>query len=163
MTRAPASHLEAARLGELALASPSASPALARDEAAHLARCARCRGELARRDPTAVFLLLAALPLTEERPPRLELPARRPAAGLRRARRVALTALSAAAALLAGIALLEPPDPAEAWLPAGGMSAGGRAGIVRRVHSDSATVVTLLPPGGDGPTVTLIIDDGVEL
>jgi len=171
MTGRSEKHLADSRLAELGRhepllsASPGQAPApeLGRDEAEHVARCARCRATLARHDPTALFGLLAVLPAAEAVPARASLPPRRGLARAHRARRAAIATLAAAAALIAGFSLLERPEPESPWLPAPGLEARARPGVVRRVHSDSATVVTLLPTGGQGPTVTLIIDEGIDL
>jgi len=150
MTQRDGGHVAARDIAELAAgARPNAAAA------AHIAGCAACRGELARLDPSAVFGLLAALPLPVGVPPAPRL------ARTRARRRVAArgrVALAAAAAALA-VAALWLIDRGGAGVP---VVARARAvpPVVARVDSPHARIVTLVPPGDDAPTVTLIV--GVE-
>lgn len=150
-------HLAPAALGRIA-----AGDAIGAGEAAHLAACADCRRALARVDPTALFGLLGALPPAWPEPayPVLDLPVRRPAVARR-------AGLAAAAGLLAALALWTasrppaPPPVQAAALPA----PGEIPEIVTHVDSKTARIVTLVPArngGGEGPTVTLIVDAGLE-
>jgi hypothetical protein len=136
-------------------------PELGETERAHLLTCARCRRRLAELDPSALFGLLAGLPVGDALPERPALPPRRGQA------RTGARWLAAAAAALAALAALYglARPPADAGIPvwAQGLHDAAPASIVRRVESPTATVVTLLPPSGRGPTVTMIFDEEFDL
>ncbi|RMG45464.1 MAG: hypothetical protein D6718_07315 [Acidobacteria bacterium] len=131
-------------------------------EARHLAACPACRRELSAKDPSALFALLAVLPdpVAAPPPPRLGSVPRRSA----RLLRLALAA-AAAAAFAAGVWGVRPPDRRARLAALPELAPIGRAPapIVRRVDSRRARVVTLLPAGGEGPTVTLILDKELDL
>ncbi len=128
--------------------------------ARHMVSCASCRRELARRDPSALFALLPALPAAHAAPkyPALVL-APHPAAR----ERVARFALAAAAAIVGVAALvgagLRPQAPAPRVVDAGTPPA--RFSV--RVDAPAAQVVTLVPPQPEGPPVTLILGLEIDL
>ena len=133
--------------------------------AAHLARCSSCRAELVARDASALFGLLGALPPTIEvgAPPRIAELERRSAR--RRTRRLAAGVAAACAAAVAvwfGIGRIEQPAPrvvARGAAPLGGASVVASAAppVVESVDAPGARIVALVPPEGDGPTVTLVL------
>ncbi|MEN6633431.1 MAG: hypothetical protein ABFD84_13455 [Candidatus Polarisedimenticolia bacterium] len=141
--------------------------------AAHLARCSACRAELVARDASALFGLLGALPPTIEvgAPPRIAELERRSAR--RRARRLAAGAAAACAAAAAvwfgigrvefGIGRVESPAPrvvARGEAPPASAAVRGPAPlpVVESVDAPGARIVALVPPEGEGLTVTLVLD-----
>jgi len=161
-------HLDHGRLADLV----AERGRLAAEESAHLAGCSRCRTRLVAADPTLLLTALGALPTSDPVPPRL--PAERfsprgRAAPRRRSRGLTAgrgLALAAAAAGLAAVALLV-PRPDAAGRPGNDIVRGearpGYSDVVRRIDSETAVVLTLLPDDPGGIPVTMIIDEELEL
>ncbi len=147
--------------------------------AAHLARCAACRRTVAARDASALFGLLADLPArpvpawpgieavlaaTGDTRPHV---ARAPSPW----RTALASAAMLAAAALALVFAVRPPavSRAEQARPlarvnvAVATASAATQAVVGQVDSPTAQIVTLVPPGGDGPSVTLILDEGFDL
>jgi hypothetical protein len=145
---------------------------LSGDEARRLLESPEARCELAGRDPAALFDVLGALPPDPPAPPPPRLAGRR---GMRSRRALRGLAASAAAAVLAAgaltVALRTPspaPAPTEVRLAAARGTEGFRSGeavtrVVRRLDSRTAQVVTVVPDSPEDPTVTLILDEEIDL
>lgn len=153
-------HTTATRLSEIA-AGAMPEPA----EADHLLVCPVCRRILADRDPSALFALLrtdagwaGAGPM-----PVLDLPPRRQARSWLR------QVLIAAAALLAfGCLYFLGLTPESGPIVAGSADSFSTVAkqyppVVSKVESSSAQIVTLVPPGGEKPSVTLILGQEIDL
>lgn len=155
-------HLSRERLEAFATYDPLfGPPVLERREREHLASCSACLAALDAIDPSASLGLLGWLPEAEPLPPRPRLPERAPSrSGWRIAAGLAAAAAMGAVALGT---LLGPPAAPELTASVADERAGTWPGIVRHVESETATVVTLVPPGSEGPTVTLILDEGLDL
>jgi hypothetical protein len=126
----------------------------------HVLGCADCHARLARIDPCAPFGLLSALAAQDPLPSRPELPHRQHASA---AVRWLAGAAAAAVAVLAVAGLMRAPRQTSLESAVMARAVGPYPGIVRRVESPTATVVTLLPPTAGGPTVTLIFDEDLDL
>jgi len=149
-----AQHPDERRLARFAAGEPC-SAELAR----HLAGCPSCRRGVALRDPSAIFGVLAALPAAgsaPEYPARLPLPRRRLRASRLRAGMFGAAALAAVAALVIVARAPRAADVRPAFEDAS-------ARFAVRVSSPSARVVTLVAPGGAGPVVALVVDEGLDL
>lgn len=178
----PAQHPTAATLE--ALAWDRAVPAaLAR----HLASCGACREVVAAQDPTVLFGLLGELPATRPSPaypgiaamlaaaPAELAPAPEPAGDGHRTPRLALAAAAAALLLVtlfaarhapaphAVRATRSAPAPTSELTAAPVLVAGDVPEVVSHVDSPTAEVISIVPPGGGGPTVTLIVDQEFDL
>jgi hypothetical protein len=129
---------------------------------------------VAAEDPSALFGLLGPLPLDPPAPPapRLAEPAR--SAGGRLVR--ALVAGAAAATIAAACLLVAVRSPegvdagrgivAEARRPVIEGRFGSTEGVsrvVRRLDSRTARVITVVPESAEDPTVTLILDEEIDL
>lgn len=137
---------------------------------ARLAQDSALRRQLAERDPSAVFSMLSVLPLEASLPARPVLPVRsRSGALLRRRVFAALAAVLGLAALLslAGTDLDAGPGAvrnlAHQYLGTAGPSSGRYYQVVTKVDSPTAEIIVLVPPEASGPTVTLIVDEEVDL
>lgn len=136
-----------------------------------LAQDPELRRQLAERDPSAVFSLLSALPLEAPLPARPVLPARNARPGVSRGRRL----LAVAAAALGLAALLSLPGADLGVGPGAernlvqqdsgtvGPSSGRYYQVVTKVDSPTAEIIVLVPTEASGPTVTLIVDEEVDL
>ncbi len=167
-TAAP-KHLDAAALAGIASGkSPSET------DAAHLARCAACRRALAALDPSALFSLLNVLPPSQPAPPpprfaSMQLPtvASVPQANSHVARRRATWAIAVALILgIAGIyAVRNSTQPVTTGSPhlIARRAAAPSLAVVERVYSESARVITVVPPDDEGPSFTVILDAGIDL
>ena len=136
------------RLAEIAAGSRP-DPA----EARRLAEDPDARRRLAEIEPTAVFALLGSLP------PSAGVPAYRSVApvGARGWRRAALAAAAAAVVIAAlwGVSGPAPPPPQ--------LAAARVEPVVRRIDSATAQVITIVPSSAQGPTLTLIVDEELDL
>lgn len=167
-TAAP-KHLDAAALAGIASGqSPSEA------DARHLAHCAACRRALAALDPSALFSLLNVLPPSQPAPPpprfaSLQLPAvaSAPLSNSHAARRRATWAIAAALFVgFAGIyAVRNSTQPVTTGSPhlIARRPAAPSLTVVERVYSDSARVMTVVPPDDEGPSFTVILDAGIDL
>lgn len=148
-------HLDPGALGRCEAGLPS--PA----EASHLAHCLQCRQALAARDPLAMFRLLAVLPPPYDPPPFpvLEWPGPAPRWVFWKG------ALAAAAAILAVVALWFATRPGTPPPAAPVVLAHSKTlpPVVSRVEAPGAQVLTLVPPGGEGPSVTLVVGTEIDL
>ena len=145
---------------------------LSGDEARDLLESFDDRRELAGRDPAALFALLGALSPDPPAPPPPRLSERR---GGRARRALRGLPAAAAAAVLAAAALTvtlrapaPSPGPAEVQLAGTRAAEGFRSGedvsrVVRRLDSRTARVVTVVPDSPEDPTVTLILDEEIDL
>jgi hypothetical protein len=151
--------------------------ALGAGEARELLHDASGRRRVAAEDPSALFGLLGSLPLDPPAPP-----APRVAGGVDRRRRGARLARAllagAAAASIAAAGLLVAvrgplgPDAGEVAIvearraepgSPGFGSAEGVSRVVRRLDSHTARVITVVPASTEEPTVTLILDEEIDL
>lgn len=139
---------------------------LGADEARELLLSPDGRSRVAESDASALFALLGSLPPTDGVPPMPRL------AGVAVARRGRLvkSAVAAAAGLVACAALVvavQVPATDAGLERAGSFRPPAHRApvseVVRRIDSPTAQVVTLVPPSADGPTVTLIIDEEIDL
>ncbi len=142
--------------------------------AEHLAHSAAARRLLAERDASAVFSLLGVLPLEGALP-------ERPVVEPKAKPRLPRTALAAAAAVLIGALALalggarlsDNPSAFYLWGSEGAAAALVNSRpiaarddcyqVVRHVDSPTARVIVLVPPTAEGPTVTMILDDEIDL
>lgn len=125
-------------------------------EAAHLAHCPDCMAAFAGHDPLGPFRLLNALPPACPVPPlpALEYPGPAPLGAAWKSLLAAAAAAVAAAALWFAVRPAAPSPPVLA-------QAGSLPPVVGGIGNPGAEVVTLVPPGGEGPSVTLLV--GVEI
>ena len=122
------------------------------EQARRLATDREALARLAQCDPLAVFGLLGVLPPSEGIPPR-------PRVAPRRRHLWRRGVLAAAAAGLAVAALTGVMGRVSAGTP----SPMRIDQVVLRVDSRSAQVIMLVPPTAGGPTVTLIVDEELDL
>lgn len=153
-------HTAATRLSEIA-AGAMPEPA----EADHLLACPVCRHSLAERDPSALFALLGAgASWVDAGPmPALDLPPRRPAHPWVRQLLIAAAALLAFGCLLF---LSNTPHKSPVVVAAAdsfSTMAKSYPPVVSKVESSRAQILTLVPPGGEKPSVTLILGEEIDL
>ena len=143
-----------------ALADIAAGGRCAGETALHLAGCTQCRRELTRRDPSALFGLLPALPAAHPAPlyPVLALP-ERPAVRARAVRWALVAAAGVAVFAVLVTAELRPRPPAA--LSAQSQAPASTAQFTVQVNAPAAQVMTLVPSQSGERPVTLIL--GLEL
>ena len=137
------------RLAEIAAGArpdPAEAQALLADPAA--------RRRLAELDPTAIFATLGGLA------PSGGVPAyRSPVPLARRGWRRAAFAAAAVLAVASALWALSGPTPQ----PVPRLAAARVDPVVRRIDSATAQVITIVPSSAKGPTLTLIIDEELDL
>lgn len=122
------------------------------EHARELAADREALARLSRREPLALFGLLGVLPPSEGVPPRPRMVPRRRRLW-RRGALVAAAAGLAAAALTGVFGPVAPVSPKPMRIDQ----------VVLRVDSRTAQVIMLVPSTADGPTVTLIVDEELDL
>lgn len=150
---------------------------LSAEEAGALASSPEARRRVAEQDPSALFALLGPLKVDPPAPAQPRLASGRER---RRGRIARLAGAAAAASLLAAAAMVvavRAPETGAGRVEAlagraspvvGAAEARFRSGdavteVVRRLDSRTARVVTVVPQSAEDPTVTVILDEEIDL